>query len=173
MRKMLLLIIVVLSLLCMSARSNNDDKKNDCDGYYAMKSYKIFWPLIGLKEYVKESPILDFQSAKGKATMYFIYSPTLHDFYVKSLGNNVYEIQSVHNKMKLYAYIDYDSEWTHTYYMSFFEKYDGKTIPDKRIGGTVYSPSQWKEYGWDDLEVMKERIRHDYDNADQTVTPID
>jgi len=167
MKKMFLLIGVALSLLSMSARTDSIDKKNECDGYYAMRNYKIFWPLIGLKEYVKDFPILDFQSAKGKATMHFIYSPKTHDFFVKTLGNSVYEIQSVKNKMKLYAYIKYDSEWTHKYYMSFFEKYDGKTIPEKRVGGTVYSPSQWKEYGWDDLEVMKKRMRRDYDNADQ------
>ncbi len=173
MRKMFLLIGVALSLLSMSARTDNIDKKNECDGYYSMTSYKIFWPLIGLKEYVKDLPILDFQSAKGKATMHFIYSHKTHDFYVKTLGNSVYEIESVKNKMKLYAYIKYDSEWTHTYYMSFFDKYDGKKIPEKRAIGSAYSPLEWKEYGWDDLEVMKEGLRHDFEKPDHNVTPID
>ena len=174
MRKMFLLIALFFSLLSMSARTDNIEKRNDCDGYYAMTNFKTFWPLIGVKKYYKDIylPILDFQSAKGKATMHFVYSSKTYEFIVRSLGNGVYEIESVKNKMKLYSYIKYDSEWSHTYYMSFFEKYDGKNIPDKREIGSAYSPSQWKEDGWDDLEVMKKRRREGYEKPDHNVTPI-
>lgn len=172
MRKILLIIGLIITLLSMSGRSDNSDKENDCDGYYVFNSWKVLWPILEIKKYSNDLPILDFQSAKGKATIHFIYSPKIHVFYVMSLGNGVYEIQSTKNKMKIYLYIEYDSEWTQRFNMSFFTKYDGKSIPSKREGDASFSKEIWKDSGWNDLEKMKIDLRYQNEHFKEDVKPI-